>query len=135
MDPDNLLDEINFIGHSTDQRAEDAIASVLLRLPEDVGLWALRNLYFLCPEDILGTAYEFAVPVAPAPAGEINLVPVLLVFIAWDCVNGPEDQLVETVAHEIAHHWLRHGGIARGFDEQDRHEREVERQLVEWGFK
>lgn len=131
MNPATLLKELKTVGR-TDARTAAAIVTVLLRIPIETGEWALQHLFFHCPEDVPGHAYEFVVP--DTTVKERGFVLVRLVYISRECANGPEASLLRTITHEIAHLWLRHGMLTYGPHERNRHATEVKRLLVQWGF-
>ncbi len=57
-----------------------------------------------------------------------------IIYIAPDVFEQPRAEQQRVIAHEIAHHWLRHVGPAPASGEYEKREDEVDRLVRKWGF-
>lgn len=126
MDMEEVAYRLKMIGEDSDFPVE-VVVSVIGCLPNEVASWALDNLWFLCPSDCNGAAYTIN---ADALQGVDTF---RIVYIAARVFEESEAEQRRVIAHEIAHHWLRHKHPVGG-DEYERREREVEPQIAAWGF-
>lgn len=129
MDIFEIHDRLKVVGEDSETPV-DILAAIIAKLPDDVADWTLRNVWFQCPPDSNGVAFTVMVP----PPVDEDFTILRVVYIAprvWNEADGEQNRII---AHEIAHHWLRHDGPAAGGADYDRRESEVEAMLREWGI-
>ena len=133
--------DLRFIGEDS-ETPEEVILETLDRLPGDVRSWAAEAVAWFCPPDCNGQAVNF----------ELNEVSInryfdeslsaecggrwwllRIVYIAPKVFEQPLAEQRRVIAHEIAHHWLKHiGGAPK--EEYEKREYDVEELVREWGF-
>lgn len=106
-------------------QVEQKVIDVLCRLPADVCEFALEHCYFVAIGDGLGGFYiSRATLLAEQPDGSWLVV----LNSSW---KGHD--FFSSVAHEIAHLWLKHPEFDMGPD-VDSHENAAAARVREWGF-
>ena len=63
------------------------------------------------------------------------MVGIWLVCLSPDILKGPKEQSLYTIAHELAHVYLEIPKTASMIEDFSEKEREVDQQVIKWGFK
>lgn len=131
MNVDEIFDRLNVIGDGDTGGDTKLIAKSIDRLPVGVQKFAVANLWFLWPPDAYGAAYTLWLP--PNRTDDLKTMRIVLLHPTLADDKG-EPEAIITIAHEIAHHWLRHVGNAHGVESFEARESQVDEQLIAWGF-
>jgi hypothetical protein len=107
---------------------EPEVGNTLSKLPDDVREWALEKLVWFCPPNCDGQAASIWLdPVTmkryaeerPGGGGG-SWLNMRVVYVAPHVFEQTGDKFRHIIAHEIAHHWLRHSpGGAEDCDAND----------------
>ena len=113
----------------------NTILHVVMRLPNDVAQWVVKNISFIDFTGLSGLACHVATSFPSQHRSKPDFGGIrLLVIVA--CEEGESDEKIEfRVAHEIAHHWLGHfEGSASTPEAYERQEQEADCLANLWGF-
>lgn len=128
MEAEEIFDRVKVIGEDSGFPREN-VTEALGKIPEDVCDWVLDNVWFLWPDNVNGAAYYLRLNIPNDGWCELKIA-----YIAPHIFDAPTSEQTRVIAHEVAHHWLRHTGPANGSREYDRRENEVEELLMSWGI-
>jgi hypothetical protein len=139
-----ILDNLSIFGAEAveDEQYEVLIAKTIQRLPKDVGEKVLKEVNFIVAGGVDGTGFSMNIlnavigedpSVKPSTTRKAYLkVPLILLNFA-NMRERSEEEMMSTIAHEIAHFILGH------FDDIHKSSKDKEKEaddLIEkWGFK
>ena len=150
MNYDNNYDELReWIDDCTlgvnDCDEKDQLISIILevlnRIPSDDRdvLTLGRNLRFVVP--IINCTADRVV-IFPSPSINNNDSPqpidVWLVCLNSEILKDPKDEIIYTIAHELAHVYLEHskfGGAVLSKEDNNKREIDTDKQVIKWGFE
>lgn len=133
MDPDEVMDRVKFVGDASDT-PHDEVVDALTQLPKEVCEWALDNIWFLCPDNVNGVAYTMQFSAICSGNDDDSSI-FRIAYIAHHVFECHADERRRVIAHEVAHHWLRHDGNAIGNEQFEIREQQVESLLKDWGIE
>jgi len=128
---EGILYNLGTIGVVTeeDEKDEILIAKTLQKLPKDIRERVLEEALFVLTSGY-GTLHELYFPVPPKTK-EIRQPLIILNFALMRNEGKTEDDLMDTVAHEIGHHILGHHRLHN----DPAGERKADDLAEKWGFK
>lgn len=139
MTQEEIYEEFQFHGdgsHDDGFDMKQLCAEVISRLPEDVQRWLLfdTNHVFLCvSEPANGMIFHMSVPTPrtdpPKACQELRLI-----YLAENSPQKPREDVIYTIAHEIAHSWLGDIGLLNA-DKAHEIEQSADDQVTAWGFE
>lgn len=139
-----IEEDLRYLGGPDSGIPMEILASTIRRLPREVREWTIENLIWFCPGACNGQALTTRfhldqinafVETRKIAGHEFREFVLRIIYIAPEVFEQqPENEQKRIIAHEIAHHWLRHDGPAVGEDQFNQRERQVEALVHEWGF-
>lgn len=136
---EEIEDNLFWLGGEDSVTPTEVVAETIAKLPADVRQWAPNALHWFCPPSCNGQALTMLLnkvtinQVVEERDGEPYWV-FRIIYIAPDVFEQPRAEQQRVIAHEIAHHWLRHEGAAIAGGEFEKREDDAEKLVREWGF-
>ena len=108
------------------------VAEVLSELPEDMQDFVLDDVWWftISPQNY-ALAFPISIPVGHVP--DDKQITRRVIILSPSLSEASREQAMFTIAHEIAHSWLKHGDV-KTKEEFDAQETEADAQAAEWGF-
>ena len=100
-------------------------------MTDTIRLWVISSIFSLAVADMWSDIY-LDNGIVEESNGERQWI-IRIVYIPPDVFDQHETEQYRVIAHEIAHHWLRHRGAVPTEEFKER-EREVETLIRQWGF-
>ena len=112
------------------------ITEVFARIPEQDKevLLEKRNIHFILPETCTAEII-FANPLISTDERYGPMIPIWLICLSNDLLAADKDEFIYTLAHELAHSYFEHSGVASSIEKLKACEIEANRKVVEWGFE
>ena len=120
-----LTEEIGYYGERPETLLR--IAQTIAALPDDVAIFALRQMVFA---SVGAGVMGMTLPGRIGLAGGSRAFKNRWIVILDDAM--PDNEFPTTIAHEIAHAWLKHDRLG---EMPPNCEREAAEQARSWGFK
>lgn len=117
-------------------RIIEIIRDIFQKIPEqdkDVLMYK-RNIHFILPETCTADLI-FANPLISSDERYGPMIPVWLICLRNDLITNDKDEIIYTIAHELAHAYLEHSGTSSSLEQAKTLEIEADQKVLDWGFE